>query len=92
MIEVEVVYALPDRQWLKKITASPGTTLEQAIRQSGVLEEFPDLVLAASPVGVFGRVRPLDTVLRQGDRVEIYRPLAADPKETRRRRAARQRR
>jgi putative ubiquitin-RnfH superfamily antitoxin RatB of RatAB toxin-antitoxin module len=66
----------------------PGTTIGQAIEQSGVLTEFPDINLATQPVGVYAKKKTLDTVLRERDRIEIYRPLVADPKDSRRRRAA----
>jgi len=65
-----------------------GTTLGEAIALSGMLKRYPDINLLKNKVGVFGKVRELDYVLKQGDRVEIYRPLIADPKEARRRRAA----
>jgi putative ubiquitin-RnfH superfamily antitoxin RatB of RatAB toxin-antitoxin module len=66
----------------------PGTTIGQAIEQSGVLTEFPDINLATQPVGIYAKKKTLDTVLRERDRIEIYRPLVADPKDSRRRRAA----
>lgn len=69
----------------------PGATLLDALRASGVLERHPQLDPARLPVGVWGRLRPLDAVLRAGDRVEIYRPLQTDPKEARRRRQRQQR-
>ncbi|HQU16175.1 MAG: RnfH family protein [Chromatiales bacterium 21-64-14] len=87
-LRVEVTYARPDRQVLMVLQLPPGATLEQAIRRCGVLTQFPEIDLKVNPVGVFGRRRTLDAVLRDGDRVEIYRPLVVDPKEARRRRAA----
>jgi hypothetical protein len=90
-MRVQVVYALPDRQWLREITLPAGATVEQAIRTSGVLEQHPGLVIGPDRVGIHGQLVPLDATLSEGDRVEIYRPLAADPKDIRRRRAARQR-
>jgi putative ubiquitin-RnfH superfamily antitoxin RatB of RatAB toxin-antitoxin module len=92
MISVEVVYALPERQWLRKLTLPEGSTAGDAVRASGVLEAFGGIDPGAAKLGIFGRPSAPDAPLRDGDRVEIYRPLAADPKETRRRRAARQRR
>lgn len=87
LITVEVVYALPDTQWLVELKAVPGTTAWQAIEQSGALRRFPEINLAGQKIGIFSKfVRP-DAVLKEGDRVEIYRPLIADPKEVRRRRA-----
>lgn len=86
-LNVQVCYARPDRQFLLEMRVASGTTLEQAIRQSGVLAEAPEIDLAVSRVGIFGKLKTLDTVLRDSDRVEIYRPLVADPKDARRRRA-----
>ena len=88
-ITVEVAYALPDRQLILELSVAPGTTLEQAIRASGILEQFPEIDLTRNKVGVFGKPDSLDALLRSGDRVEIYRPLIADPKEVRKQRAAR---
>ena len=87
-IRVEVAYARPDVQFLVALTLPSGSTVATAVRQSGVLERFPDIDLNRQPVGIFARVCPLDQVLRDGDRVELYRPLTADPK-TLRRQAAR---
>jgi len=86
-IHVEVAYAKPDVQVLQSLTVAEGTTLEQAIQQSGVLDKFPEIDLAENKVGVFGKIAKLDTELRDKDRVEIYRPLIADPKASRRKRA-----
>lgn len=87
-IPVEVAYARPDRQVLIALTVPAGATAANAIEQSGILERFPDIDLGQNKVGVFGRLCPLDRVLEAGDRVEVYRPLVADPKEVRRRLAA----
>jgi putative ubiquitin-RnfH superfamily antitoxin RatB of RatAB toxin-antitoxin module len=65
-----------------------GTTIGQAIELSGVLTEYPEINLVTQPVGIYAKKKALDTVLRERDRVEIYRPLVADPKDSRRRRAA----
>lgn len=86
-IRVEVVYALPGRQQLVALEVPSGTTVEQAINQSGLREQFPGLVVNSNAIGIFSRKVPADTVLGNGDRVEIYRPLVADPKEVRRQRA-----
>lgn len=86
--EVEVVYALPSEQALVALKVVPGTTVEEAIRRSGLLERFTEIDLAVNKVGIFGRLAPLSRELGAGDRVEIYRPLLADPKEVRRRLAA----
>lgn len=88
-IAIEVAYARPDVQTVINVTLPPGTSVEQAIHASGILARFPEIDLAHADVGVFGtRVRLSDAV-RAGDRIEIYRPLIADPKEARRRRAGR---
>lgn len=86
-LSVEVVYALPGRQVLLALEVEPGTTVSQAIEQSGILGAFPALDPLSSPVGIFGRRVKRDAVLEHGDRIEIYRPLVVDPKDSRRRRA-----
>jgi hypothetical protein len=86
-IRVQVCYALPDQTFMQQMQVAPGTSLEQAVRDSGLLQRYPQVDLATQKLGIFGKIRPADTVLRDGDRIEIYRPLQADPKETRRRRA-----
>lgn len=88
MMTVEVAYARPDEQVIIPIEIEAGATLEQAIRRSGILARFPEIDLAVNKVGVFGKLGKLDTVLRTGDRVEVYRALIADPKEIRKQRAA----
>ncbi len=88
-VAVEVAYALPERQMIIPLEVKEGTTVEQAILQSGILGKFPGLELTPeTKVGIFSKPVGRDTVLREGDRVEIYRPLIADPKEVRKRRAA----
>lgn len=86
-LQVEVAYARPDKQKLMAITLPLGATIEDAVHRSGMLRHFPEINLAVNPVGIFGKLAKLDTRLRNGDRVEIYRPLVADPKEMRRQRA-----
>ncbi len=86
-INIEVAYALPDEQWIVPLRVAEGTTLEQAVHASGLPEKRPEINLTAQKVGIYGKAAKLDTVLRAGDRVEIYRPLIADPKEVRRLRA-----
>ena len=88
-IPVELVYALPDEQRVIEIRVAPGTTAAQAIRLSGLLERHPEIDARAGHIGIHGRVVQGDTVLNEGDRIEIYRPLTADPKLARRRRALR---
>lgn len=87
-IDVEVVYALPQRQWVLKLRVAEGATVAQAIDQSGIAWRVPQVQLEGASFGVFGELRAADAVLRDGDRVEIYRPLLADPKDVRRERAA----
>ena len=88
MIRVEVAYARPDQQAVLLVELPAGATLEQAIIQSRILEQFPELDLKTAKVGVFGKLGKLSATLRNGDRVEIYRPLIADPKAVRKQRAA----
>lgn len=88
MFAVEVAYAKPEKQLILTLKVAPGTTAEQAIIASGILQKFPEIDLAANKVGIFGKMVKPDTELREKDRVEIYRPLIADPKEVRRQRAA----
>lgn len=86
-IHVQVCYATALGEYLRDLTVEQGTTIEQAIGQSGVLRDIAGIDLAQQPVGLYGKKHPRDTVLRERDRIEIYRPLVADPKESRRRRA-----
>ena len=87
-ITVEIAYAKPGEQLLEQLRVPADSTIESIIRQSGVLERFPEIDLAVNKVGVFGKVAKLDATLVDGDRIEIYRPLIADPKEARKKRAA----
>lgn len=86
-LSVEVAYASPDKQALLTLQVKPGTTLLEAISLSGILEQFPEIDLGQAKVGIFSKISPPDTVLKEKDRIEIYRPLIADPKESRRKRA-----
>ncbi|ADL55616.1 RnfH family protein [Gallionella capsiferriformans] len=86
-INIEIVYALRDEQTLLKKAVPEGTTVLEGIQASGLLEKYPELDLAAHKLGIFGKLTKADAVLREMDRIEIYRPLIADPKEVRRRRA-----
>lgn len=86
-IRVQVCYARPEVQFLRELSVPAGTILQSAIEQSGVLREAPEIDLAVFRTGIYGKLKTLDTVLREHDRIEIYRPLIADPKESRRRRA-----
>ena len=87
-ILVEVAYAREDEQAILTLEAEPGIRAQEAILQSGILQRFSEIDLKSTKIGVFGKVVKLDQVLDHGDRVEIYRPLVADPKEARRKRAA----
>ncbi|MBA3033378.1 MAG: RnfH family protein [Gammaproteobacteria bacterium] len=87
-IRVEVTYALPERQDVMPLTLPAGATLQQAIEASGLLAKYPEIDPAKSKFGIYSKLARLDTVLRDLDRVEIYRPLIADPKEVRKQRAA----
>ena len=86
-IAVEVAYALPQKQYLQRVTLDEGATVEQAIQASGLLDLRDDIDLTKNKVGIYSRPAKLDDVVHDGDRVEIYRPLIADPKELRRQRA-----
>jgi len=88
-INVEVVYALPERQYLRRIKLSEGANVEQAIQQSGLLALRTEIDLTKNKVGIYSRTVKLSDKVYDGDRVEIYRPLLADPKELRRLRAER---
>lgn len=89
-IAIEVVYALADRQKLLRLTVPRGTSVRAAALLSGMDAHFPGLDLATAPLGIFGKAvaKPDERVLEEGERVEIYRPLIADPKEVRKQRAA----
>lgn len=86
-IRVEVVYALPERQYLRTVKLEEGSTVEQAIVASGLLELRKDIDLKSNKVGVYSRPVKLADTISDGDRIEIYRPLIVDPKELRRQRA-----
>ena len=86
-ILVEVTYATPQKQLIIPVNVNEGITVSEAIELSGIKKEFPEINLDSDPVGIFGKHTTLDHVLREKDRVEIYRPLIADPKEIRRQRA-----
>ncbi len=90
VIAIEVVYALADKQKLLSLTVPAGTSVRQAALLSGMDGFFPGLDLTTAPLGIFGRAvpKPDERILEEGERVEIYRPLIADPKEVRKQRAA----
>ena len=89
-MSIEVALAMPEKQELLKIKMSSGSTVAQAIDQSGILSQFDGIEVDPTKVGIFGHMTDMDQVLRDGDRVEIYRALIADPKEIRRQRAKEQ--
>jgi putative ubiquitin-RnfH superfamily antitoxin RatB of RatAB toxin-antitoxin module len=89
-IRIEVVLAMPERQELVSLDVAEGTTIAEAIDISGLPEKFEGFELDLKSVGIFGHKEDPERVLRDGDRVEIYRPLIADPKEVRRQRALKQ--
>ncbi len=92
MLEIEVAYSLSQQQFLRRLKMPSGSTVRQAIVQSGVLSKFPEIDLKSVKVGIFSRPVDLDVLLNSGDRVEIYRPLILSPTDARRLRAERQRR
>jgi uncharacterized protein len=85
-LKVEVVFATPVEQVRVELEIEPGTTVGQAITRSGIESRCPGIRTSTAPVGIFGKRARRDTLLRDGDRVEIYRPLVADPKVMRRQR------
>ena len=85
---VEVAYALAEKQSLISIEVEKGTTLKEAVEASGILDTFEEIDLSKDRVGIFSKFATFETVLREKDRVEIYRPLIADPKQVRKERAA----
>jgi hypothetical protein len=87
-ISIEVAYARPEEQVILKLDVAPDTSIQQAIEQSGMLERFPEIDVGTLKAGIFGKLKKLTQTLQQGDRVEIYRPLIADPKQVRKERAA----
>ncbi len=87
-MNIEVAYALRDKQTILNLEVDEGTTLKQAIELSGILDKHPQIDLAKDKTGIFGKFAKLDAILREKDRVEIYRPLIADPKKVRKERAA----
>ncbi len=93
MINIEVAYALPQKQKLLALKVAQGTTMFEAVKQSGISEFFPELDISAASMGIFGKVEgnPKQRVLNEGERVEIYRPLTVDPKDNRKARAQRAR-
>ncbi len=87
IINIEIAYATPEKQVLLELGLAEGNSVQQAIDESNITQHFPDIDLATAKVGIWNRVCKLTDIPKDGDRIEIYRPLIADPKEVRRRRA-----
>ncbi|WP_022940132.1 RnfH family protein [Psychromonas hadalis] len=88
MIEIEVVYGLPHKQVLLSLPVPTGSCIEECIKLSGIVTHFPEIIPSEATVGIFSRPEKLASIIKVGDRIEIYRPLIADPKEMRKLRAA----
>lgn len=89
IITIEVAYALPEKQYLLVEQVTQGTTVGEALKTSKLLKEFPNLSL--DKVGIFAQLVTMDTVLKDGDRIEVYRPLKADPRDRRRQKVQKER-
>lgn len=86
-IRIRICYAKPEQQFLREVTVAAGANIEEAIRRSGILSDLGGLDLASCRIGIYGKIKTLDAQVRDGDRIEIYRALLADPKDARRKRA-----
>lgn len=89
MLTIEVAYATPEKQLILSIQVPEGTTVEECIEQSGIKQHFAEIDLSQQKVGIWNKASKRDATPRDGDRIEIYRPLIADPKAVRKRRAER---
>ncbi len=87
-MKIGVAYATAARQVWMEVDVAPGTTVREAIEASGILDQFPEIDLAVQKVGIFGKLAKLDAEVQEGSRVEIYRPITADPKTAKRKRVA----
>ena len=89
-VKVQVIYALPEQQWVVPVEVPAGTTMRQAVHLSGIAEKLPDVDVMSLPMGMYGHIEktPESRVLEEGDRIELYRPLLVDPKESRKARVA----
>lgn len=87
VVDVEVAFATSDKQLIIPVKLEQGRGVQQAINESGILNQFPEIELTKTNVGIFGKVCDLEKIVEQGDRVEIYRPLTQDPMDARRKRA-----
>lgn len=88
MMTIEIAYALPHEQTLLALDVQQETTIKEAIIQSGILDKYPAIDIESAKVGIFGKLKKMSDKVRERDRIEIYRPLIADPKEIRKKRAA----
>ena len=88
MIDIEVVYGVPNKQVLLSLSVPVDSSIEDCIKLSAINQHFPEIVISEAKVGIFSRLESLSTKVKSGDRIEIYRPLIADPKEMRKLRAA----
>jgi putative ubiquitin-RnfH superfamily antitoxin RatB of RatAB toxin-antitoxin module len=88
LIQLEVVYAKPTQQEVVSLKLPAGSTVQQAIEASCLVARYPEIDLAKAKVGIYGKLSRMDAIVRDRDRIEIYRPLLADPKEVRKQRAA----
>ncbi|MGY0399713.1 MAG: RnfH family protein [Ostreibacterium sp.] len=86
-MKIEVAYATPEHQKIMNVVVAEGTSLIDAVKQSGIIDIFPTLNLETADLGIWGKIKPANTIVEEGQRVEIYRPLVLDPKEARRKRA-----
>ena len=87
-MKIEVVYALPHKTELVKLELPEGSTVQQALEASGLLAKYPEIDVKKNKFGIYAKLAKADAALRDHDRVEVYRPLIADPKEVRKQRAA----
>ncbi len=90
MFTVEIIYALLKKQDIRQVQLADGTSLKEAIQASGMLQDYPEIDLNVNKVGIYNQVKTLEHIVQAGDRIEIYRPLIADPKQVRRKRAEKQ--
>lgn len=89
-INIELIYPLPNQQILLNLQIEDSCTIGQAIENSGILKKYPEINLDINKVGIFSKITKLSETLREGDRIEIYRALIADPKEARKKKAVSQ--
>ena len=88
MIDIEVVYGIPTKQVLLSVSVPEGSSIEECLKLSEITKYFPEIIINEAKVGIFSHLEKLSTIIKEWDRIEIYRPLIADPKEMRKLRAA----